>query len=300
MNQLGRIEIFLEVAKQQSFAKAAEQLGMSGPAASKQVMALEAELGVKLLHRTTRMVALTDEGARYYDRARLAVEELKEAAEQLQENKTVPKGPIRVSVPMAFGQMHLLPVLAAFAKKYPEVSLDVAFDDRTIDIVGEAFDVAIRIGVLNDSSLIARPLGDCPIYMVASPHYLETYGKPKKAADLKQHRHIAYSYQRNPVEWRYRDPAGRAGSIRVDYHFKTNDTLMMLQAAIDGVGMVQLPAFAVVNHMQAGHLVQVLPGYTTDPIRQITALMPPNRYRSARVKLLVDWLSQACKAMPLT
>lgn len=299
MQTLGRIEIFLEVAKRQSFAQAAKALGITGPAASKQVMALEAELGVKLLRRTTRMVTLTDEGAAYYERARLAVEELKDAAEQLNDMSASPKGVLRIGVPLSFGEAHLLPILSGFAKKYPDLHLDVAMDDRTVDVIADGFDLVIRIGALQDSTLVARPLANCPILPVASPAYLKAHGTPKTPADLKNHRLIVYSNQGGMGEWRYRDPQGKTGIHRSEGVFRSNNASMMLQAALDGVGIAILPYFSFAMQVKAKQLVQVLPGHETYPVRSITALMPPNRYRATKVKLLLDWLVRACKAMPL-
>jgi len=296
---MNRIEIFLEVASQQSFAGAAKALGITGPAASKQVMALEDELGVKLLHRTTRMVSLTDEGALYYERAKQAMDELKDAAEQLREMKTSPKGTLKINAPISFGQAHLLPVLSGFAKKYPDVIMEVVLDDRMVDVVADGYDIVIRVGALNDSSLTSKILGDCPIHVVASPAYLRQYGTPKTPAELKGHRLITYSLQGNTTEWRYRDKQGKTGTMRAEGIFRANNADMMLQAALDGIGIAILPMFVVAMHLQAKQLVKLLPDYETYPERQITALMPPSRHRLTKVKLLLDYISQACKAMPL-
>lgn len=299
MQKLGTISVFLEVAKQQSFAKAAKAIGITGPAASKQVMALEEELGVKLLHRTTRQVSLTEEGLAYYERARLAMDELRDAAAQIQESKSAPRGILRINAPLSFGQMHLLPVLSGFAKKYPDVRLEVSLDDKMIDVVESGFDVVIRIGVPMDSTLISKWLAACPILMVASPEYLLKHGTPQTAADLKHHRTIAYSYQGGSGEWKYKDRQGKTGTFRSEGEFRANTADMMLQAALDGVGIATLPQFCVSLHLAAGNLVRLLPDYETFPERQITALMPPNRYRSAKVQLFLDWLAQSCKSMPL-
>lgn len=298
MNSLGRIEIFLEVVKYQSFAKAAHAMGITGPAASKQVMALEDELGIKLLHRTTRHVTLTDEGSIYYERARLAIEELKDAATQIHDMKTTPKGLLRVNAPLSFGHMHLLPALAGFAKKYPDVKMEVSLEDRKVDVIAEGFDIVVRIGVLNDSSLIAKHLADCPAYLVASPDYVKNHGIPKTTSELKNHRFIVFSHHGGSGEWHYKDATGKRGSVRFDADFKANTAEMMLQAALDGVGIALLPIFSIATHLQSRQLVRVMPGYQTYPMSQINALMPPNRYRSAKVKMLVEWIAEACKATP--
>lgn len=295
---LNTVEIFLEVAKLQSFSKAARQIGMTGAAVSKQVMALEEELGVKLLHRTTRMVSLTTEGAIYYERARLALEELKDAAAQIQAAKALPRGTLRINAPLSYGQMHLLPVLSGFAQKYPELTLEVSLDDRMVDVLAEGYDLVIRVGVPQDSTLISRHLGECPIITVASPAYIAAHGSPETPQHLKLHRTIAYTHQGGASEWRYEDKKGAISSYRSEGSFRANTADMMLQAALDGIGIACLPCFCVNMHLKAGQLVRVLPDYEITPLRHITALMPPSRYRSAKVKLFVEWLLEACKAMP--
>jgi DNA-binding transcriptional LysR family regulator len=298
MIAIGRIDIFLEVARQRSFAKAATTLGMTGPAASKQVMALEESLGIKLLHRTTRMVTLTDEGAHYFERARLALEELKDAAAEIQEMKASPRGLLRINVPLSFGHMHLLPALSGFAAHYPEIKMDISLEDRKVDVMAEGFDMVIRIGVLQDSSLVARHLADCPVWLVASPAYLQQYGKPRNAKALKTHRFITFALHGGSSDWRYKDPKGKKGSLRMEGMMRANTAEMMVQAALDGNGIALLPTFCVATYVKAGQLVHVLPQYETDPMLPIHAVMPPNRYRSHKVRLLADWIEQACRAIP--
>jgi DNA-binding transcriptional LysR family regulator len=159
--------------------------------------------------------------------------------------------------------------------------------------------MVIRVAALTDSTLASKHLGDCPILVVASPSYLKEHGTPKTPVELKQHRIITYTHQGEAMEWRYRDKQGKLGSIRAEGIFRANNSDMMLQAALDGIGIAILPMFAVANHLKAKQLVQLLPTYETYPERRITALMPPSRYRSTKVKLLLEWISQACKAMPL-
>ncbi len=296
MSALNRVEIFIEVARLQSFAKAARLFGMTGPAVSKQVMALEDELGVRLLHRTTRLVTLTEEGAHYYERARIAIEELKDAAAQIQDSKAQPRGKVRLSAPLSFGQMYLLPVLSAFAHKYPEIVLDTQLDDRKVDVLSDGYDIVIRVGVPDDSTLIYRHLADSPIYVVASPAYLKQHGLPMTPADLKNHRMIAYTYGDTAAEWRYKDPAGRTGSIKYDGAFRSNSADLMREAALEGAGIAVLPGFVVLPQLKAKKLVRILPDHETYPPREIMALMPPNRYRAAKVRLLLEWIEQACRA----
>lgn len=300
LSALNRVRVFLEVARLQSFVAAGKALGLTGPAVSKQVLALEDELGVRLLHRTTRKVMLTDEGGVFYERARLALEELDVAAGEARELRAVPKGTLKLNVPLSFGHMHLLPMLAGFSKKYPAVKLDVSFDDRIVDVIGEGFDLVIRIGVTPDSSLVVRTLADCPIIPVASPALVRAHGLPKTPAVLKGLPMIAYANQGAVGEWRYRDRHGKQGALKIEGVLRTNTAEMMREAALAGLGVAVLPEFMVANYLKAGKLVQLLPDYETYPARQVVALMPPNRHRTAKVSLFLEWLVAACAAMPLT
>ena len=179
LDHISRVGVFLEVVKYESFAGAARSLGLTGPAISKQVQSLEDQLGVKLLSRTTRHVGLTEEGAIYFEKARQALEDLNEAEQQIQELKACPTGKLKVNAPMSFGTQFLTRPIAAFAEQYPEVELEIEFNDRWADVVGEGFDVVIRIGSLEDSTLIARKLAPCPIILCAGKKLIEEYGLPE-------------------------------------------------------------------------------------------------------------------------
>lgn len=298
LQSLGRVRVFVEVARQQSFVAAGRVLGISGPAASKQVQALEDELGVRLFHRTTRVITLTDAGAVYYERARIALEELQDAASDIREMKALPKGPLKISAPLSFSHLHLLPVFSGFARKYPDVHLDISLEDRTVDVIGEGFDVVIRIGVPQDSSLIMRPLADCPLFPVASPDYLQQVGVPVTPADLRQHRWIGYTLNGGATEWRYQYVQGQTGYVRGESVFRASTAELMLHAALDGVGVAILPGFSCMTYLNAGHLVRLLPDYESAPKRQVFALIPPGRHRSTRIRLFLDWLDASCKGIP--
>jgi DNA-binding transcriptional LysR family regulator len=299
MDNFGRIAIFIEVSKQQSFSKAAKKLGITGPAASKQITNLEKKLGIKLLNRTTRVVTLTDEGQLFYEKARFALEEIKNAAEQIQEAKLKPQGVLKINSPHSFGNMHLLPIISGFAKKYPEVNIEVTFDDRIVDVITEGYDLVIRIAPMLDSSLISKALMDCPIYLVATKEYIKKFGMPQKPKDLKNHKIIAYTNQGEFSEWRYKDINGKVGSVKCYGAFRSNTAEMMLQATLDGLGIAILPIFAISSYLQSKQLVRILPEYETYPLRKISAIMPANRYRSAKVKLFLEWLTKACKTIQI-
>ena len=295
MDHIARVEIFIEVAKHQSFAAAARELGITGPAVSKQVQALEDQLDVKLLYRTTRKVTLTEEGALYFDRARKAIEDLREAEQLLNERKECPTGKLKINAPMSFGRQYLVEPIAAFAKRYPEVEVEVDFDDRWVDIVGEGFDVVVRIGALEDSTLIARKLADCPIYLCASQACIEQHGLPEQLSDLADYPAIIYSRHGHQEDWHYIDQNGNKGSVKLRGVFAANNAEMQLEACLKGVGMAVIPVFSACPELQTGKLVRLMPEYQTHPQRGIFAVFPQNRHLSARVRLFVDALVDALK-----
>jgi len=295
MDSLSRIGIFIEVAKQESFAGAARALGITSSAVSKQVQNLEHELKTKLLNRTTRKVSLTEEGALFLERAGRALEDIAEAKEQINELKATPRGTLRVSVPMSFGISHLKRPIAEFAALYPEVTLDVSFDDRLVDIAEEAFDVVIRIGLLRDSTMIARKLSEAPIHVYASPAYLERHGAPATADDLAHHNVLAYTRNRGAHEWRYKGPDGREGVVALRSSFRADAAEMMIEAACRGIGIMISPVFFVADAVAEKRVVRILDDHTTWPERGVYALFPPNRYLSTRLRLFVDYLNAYCE-----
>lgn len=298
METLSRIEGFLEVAKQQSFAKAARKLGLTGPALSKQVQTLEEQLGVQLLHRTTRLVTLTEEGAMYQERARKAIEDLQEAARLVQDHKASPVGLLRINAPMSFGKRYLAQPLAAFAHTYPEVRLDVDFDDRNVDMLAEGYDVVIRIGALPDSSFIARKLAECPLILCATPYYCEKYGPITRPEELTSVPAITYTKHGYHDEWRYITQDAESGSVQLMRHFAANNAELMLEACLHHIGVAILPVFVASTYLQSGQLMQLLPDYTTYPPRNIYALFPEQRHLSTKTRLLIDWLTECSKAFP--
>lgn len=298
MDHISRIGIFLEVVKYQSFAKAARKLGMTGPALSKQVQSLEDQLGVRLLNRTTRQVTLTEEGALYSEKARKALEDLNEAEQQIQELKACPTGILRVNAPMSFGKKYLISPIAAFAKEYPNVKMEVDFDDREVDIIGEGYDVVVRIGALKDSSFISRRLANCPILLCASPDFIKQYGEPKTPDDLINYPSIRYNKHGVSSGWQYEDENGKVSVANLNLQFLANNAEMMLEACLQGVGISLLPIFVASTYLQSGELVEVLPKYKNSPQRGIHAIFPQNRHLSTKVRLFVDSLTNCSKAFP--
>jgi DNA-binding transcriptional LysR family regulator len=243
-------------------------------------------------------VSATEEGAIFFERSARALEDLQEAREQVNELKTNPKGSLKVSIPLSLGINYLIKEIASFAKQYPDIHMDVSFDDRIVDIVSEGFDLVIRISELKDSSLIARRLAPCPFVICASTEYLKKHGKLKTADDLANHNVLAYTRNTGLHEWRYQDPNGKSGHVRLSGTFKSDTGQMMCEAALQGIGIAILPIFYVAEHLKTGALVKVLPEYTTWPARDIHAVFMPNRYLSTRLRLFVDHLAVVCKTLP--
>jgi DNA-binding transcriptional LysR family regulator len=252
-------------------------------------------LGVKLLSRSTRHVGLTEEGAIYFEKARQALEDLDEAERQIQELKACPTGKLKVNAPMSFGTQYLTRPIAAFAEKYPDVELDIEFNDRWADVMGEGFDVVIRIGVLEDSTLIARKLAPCRVILCAGKKLISKYGLPKSVEQLSEYSGIAYNMHKQKEEWRYRDSKGVIRTQTLNRNFAANTAEMQLEACLRGLGVTLLPIFSADAHLKSGQLVELFPEYTTYPELGIYAMYPQNRYLSTRTRLFVDWLSHASK-----
>ncbi len=298
MDHISRVGIFLHVVKHQSFAAAARKLGMTGPALSKQVQSLEDHLGVRLLNRTTRVVTLTEEGALYHDKARKALEDLDEAEKQIQELKDCPTGILKINAPMSFGKRYLTSPIASFAKKYPDVKMEVDFDDRHVDMIAEGYDVVVRIGALQDSSVISRKLATCPIVLCASAEFIQQHGQPTTPKDLQHFLGIIYNKHGLSNQWHYQDIHGIKGSAFIKQHFAANSAEMMLEACLQGIGIALLPIFVASTYLQSGQLIELIPNYKTAPERGIFAIFPQNRHLSTKVRLFVDWLTQCSKAFP--
>jgi len=298
MDHISRVGVFIAVVKAGSFAGAAQTLGITSSAVSKQIQNLEQDLQVKLLNRTTRNVSVTEEGALYFDRAARALEDLKEAEDQINEFRSRPRGPLKVSLPQSLGIKYFGDAIARFAAQYPEVELDVNLDDRLVDVPGEGFDLVVRIGSLDDSSLIARRMASCPFVLCASPSYLDRHGRPQKPDDLVKHNVLAFTGNSGAHEWRYATADGKTGHVPLRASFKADSGVMLSTAALHGVGIVILPIFYVADQLKTRALEVVLAESETYPKRDIYAVYPQNRFQSTRLRLLLDHLIAASRQLP--
>lgn len=296
--ELEKAQLFVQVVRHGGFSAAARALGITGSAVSKQVQALEENLGVKLLSRTTRRVSVTEQGQIYYDRMVQALEVAAEAEEMVRSYTAEPKGVLKLSVPAGFGQMYLKEALVEFAARYPEITMGLSLSDRHVDIQGEGFDLAIRIGALADSALVAKKLCDVAMGWVASPAYLKEHGRPKKPADLAEHRILGYGADAHMQEWQYQDPRGTKQKQAMKPVFCSDSGDMLLEAALKGHGLTILPTFYTQKHLQVGTLKAVLTEYATLPERAIYAVMPPSRYMPYKVRVFIEFITAFMKKRP--
>lgn len=285
------MRVFSTVVETGSFSRAAEQLQLSPTAASRHVAELEKHLGAQLLQRSTRRINLTGVGADYYDRCRLILADVEEAEAQAATAESQPKGLLRISLPHSFGLRYIAPLMPEFCRRYPELRLEFDFSDRTIDLVEEGVDMALRITGELKTSLVARKLAPADIVCCASPAYLSRNGLPQHPDDLRSHNCLTYSYAPTANSWLFlRD--GREHPVQVKGQLRTNNGDMNRLAAIDGLGIILLPAFMVCDELRSGSLVPVLPGYQL-PALSVYAVYLPGARRSARVKVMVEYLWQA-------
>lgn len=290
MDRLGCDRLFVAVMESGSFAAAAQRMGMSAGQASKLVSALEAELGVRLLNRTTRALSATEVGQAYYDRIRAILDDLDTLDAQVKDRAATPRGRLRLTAPLTFGTLRLVPALNDFAALYPEIDLDVSFTDRMVSLVDEGFDAAIRAGRMVDSSLIARKLCDMHTLVVAAPGYLARAGVPDHPANLPRHACIIDTNFRDPLIWRFRGPEGPF-TVPLSGRLRYSNAEACLQAAEAGLGIAHVPDFVAAGSLAAGRVQAILTGWEEAP-GGIHAVYPPGRHLSAKLRLLVDHLAE--------
>jgi DNA-binding transcriptional LysR family regulator len=288
MDRLTSMEVFVRVVDCESFAGAAAAMKLSRGMVSKHVLALEERLGVRLLNRTTRTLSLTEAGAGFYERCRQIVQDAAEADRAASSLQSEPRGDLRVNAPMTFGTMHLAPAIPDFLARFPDVSVDLVLNDRIVDLIDEGFDVAIRIARMPDSSLIARKLAPCCVVLCAAPSYLEQYGTPQSPADLGNHHCLIYSLAQSPREWQLLGPNGPL-TIRVNGPLRANNGQALMDAALNGLGILMVPTFIAGRQLNDGTLVPILNDFTPRPLT-INAVYPHNRHLSAKVRAFVDYM----------
>ncbi|CCE03200.1 LysR family transcriptional regulator [Bradyrhizobium sp. STM 3809] len=281
--------IFAKVVELRSFAGAAQELSLSKASVSKAVSRLEERLGTRLFNRTSRRLALTDAGQRLSERAAQLLADGEAAETEALAQSLTPRGLVRFAVPMTFGVKKIAPLLPAFLEQYPEVSIDLHMSDATVDLIGEGFDLALRIARLPDSSLVARRLCAMPRYTVAAPSYLKRHGRPTHPMHLAEHRCFGYAYLSTAGVWHYTNAAGEQASVRPAGQLRVNNGEALLPAVLAGLGIADLPDFIVGDAIASGEVEVVLKGWS-QPEGAMHLVMPPGGPRPARVEVLTEFL----------
>lgn len=282
---------FAETVKQGSFAGAARELGLSPSAVAKAVARLEADLGLRLLHRTTRKVSLTGDGTELYERCRRIVEDMEALREEAEGVRGKPRGTLRLNVPIIWGRQVVVPKLAALARAYPELSFEVTFTDRFADVVREGLDAVVRVGALADSSLVARRLGEQHMLLIASPDYLKRRGRPMHPDELAGHDHLAFRMPTSgrPMPWRFR-VGKRALSVMPQARSIFDDGDALVRGAVEGMGMIQMPDYMVGEELKAKRLLELLPQFRPPPL-PISLILPTTRQMTPRIRVLIEALA---------
>lgn len=289
MDRLAAMTVFCTVCDANSFAGAARRLGLSPPVVTRTVTALEAHLGVRLLQRTTRSLRLTDAGERYLEQARRVLAEIESVEEIARGERQRPRGRLVISAPWIFGRMHVAALVRRYLANYPDVKAELQLNDRNVNLVEEGIDVAIRIGALDDSSLVARTLGSTRRVVAASPAYLAARGRPASPAEIEAHDTVAFGPAHASGDWLFGDPREptREWRVAVTSRLTTNSGDAAIDCARAGGGLVRALHYQVAAHVAAGELEIVLAPFERAP-SPIHALYPSARLLPARVRAFLD------------
>ncbi|WP_339671054.1 LysR family transcriptional regulator [Dasania marina] len=277
---------FVSVAESESFTQASQKLGVSTAQVSRQVSALEQRLNIKLFYRTTRKVSLTEEGRVFYQHCRSVLDGLDTAVRAVTNLQSKPQGKIKLTAPVSYGEQQILPLLNDFMVEYTEVDISTNLSNQRVDLVEEGYDLAIRIGNLSDSTMMAKKLGKRTNYLCASPGYLASNGMPNSLSELSQHSCLLGTSD----YWRFRE-GGKEKTMRFVPRFRYNGGIGLVDAALKGLGIVQLPDYLVQDHISNGGLISLLDNYR-EPDEWIWAVYPHNRQLSLKIRLLVDYLAK--------
>ncbi|MEX6507213.1 LysR family transcriptional regulator [Jiella sp. M17.18] len=290
MDRLTSMAVFVAAVEEGSLVGAARRFGLSPSMAGKHVSAIEEDLQARLLQRSTRMLTLTEVGNAYYARCRQILEAVEDANAEAQEAQASVKGLLRVAAPTTFGAMHLGPVIASFLEAHPDVTIDTLLSDRYIDLLSEGVDLAIRIGRLQDSDLVARRLAPCRMVYCAAPSFLERHGSPRTADDLRRAPRLVFTDAVSPGDWNLTDPAGQAHAIDGPVRLASNNMQMLLSAALTGAGVAYGPGFVFGPSLAGGTLVALLEDHKTSDLA-IHAVYPSRRHASLKLRRFLDHLT---------
>ena len=290
MEQLASMGVFVQVVEANSFSAAADRLGLSKSAVSKHISRLEDQLGAQLLNRTTRRLHLTEVGAAFYERCVRIMAQVQEAERQVLGMNAVPRGTLRVSVPVSFGRLHLAPAMAEFLACYPEIQVEMVVNDRMVDLIEEGFDVAIRVAVLPDSTSIARRLAPSRRVACATPAYFKQYGLPQTPDDLRQYNCFTFAHAASQSRWRFQGPRGEY-TVPVSGNFQANHGEVVREAALSSLGVALSPTFIVGQDLSRGTLQAVFADITVSK-SSVYAIYPHNRHLSPKVRVFIDFFAE--------
>ncbi|MBP5998367.1 MAG: LysR family transcriptional regulator [Azonexus sp.] len=289
MDRLDAMQLFVRVAELGSFAAAAQQLGVARSVVTRQVAALEAHLGVKLMARSTRRLSLTSAGTAYLEKCRVILNLVETAETDVAEERLTPRGNIRISLPLSFGLKRLAPLLLDFSQRYPEVSLDMDYSDRRVNLIEEGIDLSIRITRRLDPSDVARKIGTARMQVVAAPDYLARHGRPQHPAELAHHECLGYTNAGATMPWQFMI-GGQLESLPVRSRINANNGDVMTEAAAQGLGITCQPDFIVDSYLAAGRVEEILADFPM-PELGIYAMLASNRHVPYRVRALMDFLA---------
>lgn len=278
---------FVAVAETESFTLAAKRLGISTAQVSRQVSALEARLSTKLFYRTTRKVSVTEMGQLYFLHCRQVLDGLEEAERTITNFQLAPRGKLRITAPVTYGEKTIAPLINDFVLRYPELEVQLLLTNQTLDLVAEGYDLAVRLGKLDDSSMMAKRLGSRTQHVCAAPSYLSSRGTPHSLSELEQHNCL----RGNLDHWRFQED-NKNRSVKIKGNITCSSGWALLDAALKGIGIVQLPDYYVSPHIDSGQLVSLLQQYQ-EPNEGIWAVYPNNRHLSPKVRMLLDYFSES-------
>ena len=291
VDRIDLFRIFVRVVDSCSFTRAADTLGIPRSSVSAAIQELEGRVGTRLLHRTTRKVSATLDGAAFYERCRQLVADVEEAEDLFRQDSSQQRGRLRVDVPGRIGRLIIVPALPEFLARHPEIDIDLGISDRAVDLVADSVDCVLRVGPLSDSGMIARPIGDLPLVNVASPAYLERHGIPAAPSDLATHFAVNYA---SPTSGRVEDwewlEQGALRTLPMRGRVTVNSAEAYIACCLAGLGLIQIPAYDVRHHIAAGELAAVMPGHRAAPM-PMTLLYPHRQHLSRRLRMFADWLA---------
>jgi DNA-binding transcriptional LysR family regulator len=296
MDQLSAMRAFVRVAETRSFSAAARSSGTTQATISKRIAALEEMLGVKLLIRSSREQALTEAGQDYFDRCLPILEAVDEAENLARSSTNNPRGLLRITASADFGRPVLMPLLRKFMRHYPDISIDLVLSNYSLDLIAGGIDIAIRAGHFEDSSLVAKPLGNMPLCLVAAPAYLEKHGRPKHPNELVDHECMLYSPAENPRRWYFKDK-GKTISVIVNGRFQCDDGDIILDMVLSGNGMTILPYWMVYEQLDSGELALLLADFAMPP-GDIKMVYPDRKHLPLKTRYFLDFMAEQGKEHP--